>query len=193
MFGDDMIGVPPLLVSSIYRLTVLLILVIILPGCGKLATPAAPAVVQSQDGSCEVTIPVNWVERPTGTTAVLRIGVASEDALFMVLRFAKEDLAADEDYRRQGSRYMDELASSPSFENAKITKGPDDILINGRSAVRYQVEGLMKIERTRFILLISVVDGQKSIFRLVGTLVPSSAAKYHAAIADVTNSFVERP
>jgi len=177
------------------RPTILLLCLVVLPACGKLRTPAASAaVVQARDASCEVTLPANWVERSTADgAAVLRVGAASEDALFMVLRFAKEDLAADETYRRQGSRYMDELAASPSLEDVKVTRGPDEVLVNGRPAVRYQVEGVVKNERARVVFLISVVDGQNSIFRLVGTLTPSNTAKYRAAVEEVTNSFVERP
>jgi hypothetical protein len=182
------------------RLTCLLLIGIVpsLAGCGKLKVPLPPAAVPSKtvvarDGSCQVVLPPGWVERKKEGNPVLRAGVPSENALFMVMRIPKEDLAADETCLSQGRGYMDELRDSPAFEQLTITRGPIDCAVNGRAAVRYEVEVILKKGRTKFYFHIKVVDGEKSFFRLVGTLVPSEAAKHRGEVEEITNSFTELP
>jgi hypothetical protein len=183
----------------IKSLSVLLLILVVFPGCGRFGKPAPAAVARKRsvvlalDSSCKVKLPANWVELSiTGKSEVLRVGLPSEDAAFNVIRLPKEESAKGDTYRSLGSHSIEQLTTSDLFDQMKVTRGPDDVLIDGRHAVRYEVEGVVKKSRARVIYFISVVEGQKSFFRLVGILFPPEGENSRTPLEEVTNSFVDR-
>jgi len=170
-------------------------LAITLASCQKLTGPAGgqSGVVIAKDRSCQVVLPSGWHERKEEGTAVLRAGEPGETALFMILRIHKEDLADNVTLKEQGRAYMDELRDNPLYEKVMITNGPVDCSIHGLPGLQYELDGVLKEGRTKFHYIITVVKGDKSFFRLVGTLLPSSVAKYRSGVEELTKSFTELP
>jgi hypothetical protein len=164
-------------------------------GCKRLAGPAVGKGNQlvAADKSCQVILPSGWHARAEGDRAVLRAGAPGETALFMVLRIPKEDLADKETLQNEGRIYMDELRENEVYEKLTVVSGPVSRTINGRPALQYEVDGVMKEGRTKFRYLINVVEGEKSFFRLVGTMLPSAMTKYGSGVEEITNSFTELP
>jgi hypothetical protein len=183
-------------------LLIVVVAVLGLEGCGKFlklrsrSTPAVaqPQLVTARDGSCRVRLPAGWVERSADTgPAVLKVGEPTEEALFMAVRARKEDLAEGETYRDQGGRYVDDLKKGGQYSEFKIVAGPTDCEVNGRPAVRYEVDALLKKNQKWYTYFIAVVDGKKAIFKLVGTVTRSQTEKYRPAEEEVANSFTELP
>ena len=171
------------------------ILVIALAGCNKLKGPAAGQsnIVVAQDKSCQVILPSGWHERNKDGAPVLRAGGPGETALFTVVRIPKEDLADNVTLQNEGQSYIDELRKKPLYEKITLTSGPVDRTIRSRPALQYELDGVMKEGKTKFHYVITVVEGQRSFFRLIGTLVPSAMAKYRSDVDEVTKSFAELP
>jgi hypothetical protein len=147
----------------------------------------------ARDGSCQNTLPPGWVGREPKDVGVLKAGISSDRAAFLVTRLAKEDAAAGWTCRDEGRRAVNNLLVGPEFENMKVLRGPEDRGVNGRSAVQYELEGLYKPEARRFIYILTFVEGERSIFMLTTTLLPSDAGRFRDAGDKIVGSFKELP
>jgi hypothetical protein len=143
------------------------------------------------DGSCQVHLPPGWITVPVQPGGVLAADGLSGRATFDAFRSAKQDLAPGETYRTQARQYVDALLANPQYENPRLTKGPVDCVVNGRPAVEYEMEGIFIQQRTRFVFLIRVIDGERSIFKVAVNLPPSEAAQHRPTAEKLLGSFKE--
>lgn len=167
-------------------------------GANAADTPdsSKPQPLVAQDRTCKVVVPVGWTERPLEKSGyILRAWVPDSDsgATFCVLRIPKEDLAEDVTYLDRARRWVDGAAKSNALENAKITKGPTKYLINGRDAVKYEMEAVDSGSRFKIRFEFTVVDGKNAFFDLGTAHLPSEAAKRRQELDDLINSFEELP
>jgi len=147
----------------------------------------------ARDGSCRIMLPLGWIELEAKGVILLQAGIPSDQATFTVTRVAKVDVAPGLTYRDEGRQAVHRLQVSPEFENMKILRGPDDRVVNNRAAVRYELEGISKAMGRRFIYIVTCVDGERSIFHLMTTVVPSEVDRYREPGEKMVASFEELP
>jgi hypothetical protein len=157
------------------------------------AAPAPPAVrtIVAADGSCQVALPLAWVERRPEKNRVLWACVEPNGPMFHVIPTPREDLADDMTLVSFADGYFDTLRQSPRVDQVTVTKGPALFQVNGLAAVRYEVDGVVRASRYKVRWHFAFVVGRRAFYMLTAALRPSDEAAHRAAIDAALASFAE--
>jgi hypothetical protein len=175
-----------------------------LAGCGRanqsgrravFSSPSAisPVTIVARDRSCQVLLLAGWTERTRDDPPVVRASVGSGAVSLLILREPKENHAATDTSLDQERKYIEEINRLTALEKVTTSNGPTECTVNGRLAVRYELEAMEKLGGRKVRYLIVVVEGRKSFFRLAGTFRPSDEERYRPEIEEIMNSFTELP
>lgn len=155
----------------------------------NVGTLAQNTVVQATDGRSQIRLPSGWTKM-TGLNdkAEIQVGSQSQSAYLIVLTETKADFDSGLTYRQHARLTLDILLENA--KNARITKGPTEVKVGGRSAVQYEVNA--QVDNFRVIYLHTTVDGQSAFHQIVAWTVPSQWQRNRTTMQQVINSFAER-
>lgn len=149
---------------------------------------AQTAVVKSTDSRSQVKLPAGWVAMPDlHEEADLEIGNAKESAYLIVLSEAKIDFSEQITYREHAQITLKQLVENTT--NAKVVRGPTELMVSGRPAIQYEVQG--EVDNFRYIYFHTTIDGRKSFHQLIAWTPPSRLTSNRKVLETVINSFTE--
>ena len=149
---------------------------------------STPVVIKSDSGRSQVLAPAGWsVKTNLHPNADLRVGNDIILAYLVELPDSKVDVADKVTYHEHARVTLDNFMKT--IEGAKITRGPTELVINGRSAVQYEVIGTL--DDRKFVYLHTTIDGEKYFHQLLAFTTPSRLEDNRKALYGIINSFTE--
>jgi hypothetical protein len=167
---------------------------VVAAGCARKAPQApakvaavGPAPVLSADGRFELRAPPDWVPtKKLSNNAVLQVASTRKEGSVLVLSKSKRVFPEPVSYRDYAKNTVEELRGLA--KEGEIVRGPTDLMIDGRPAVRYEVKG--KVKDLPIHYLHTTVDGKDALHQIVAA--SSQMEKHRQTIEDIVGSFRER-
>jgi hypothetical protein len=143
-------------------------------------------VVSAKDNSCEISVPVSWLENPKlKEEAVIVANDSTQNGFVMVLRDLKQDYTGSlVDYASDAiDRMRKKLKSSEVGPQQTAT-------IQTRSAIQQVVRG--EINRLRIAYFVTYVEGETGFYQIICWSLESKEASARTVFEKITHSFRER-
>jgi hypothetical protein len=143
-------------------------------------------VVPAKDNSCEISIPVSWVENPKiKEDAVIVANDSGQNRFVMILRDGKQDYTGNlGDYARDATeRMLKKLTSSQSGLRGSTS-------VQGRSAIQQVVRG--EVSRLRISYFITYIEGETGFYQVICWSLESTEAATRPLFEKIANSFREK-
>lgn len=161
-------------------------------GCDKIAESLSqsknPVTITSADGKAQVTTPGNWKKRTDlHEDGMLQTADIIGENYFVVISDNKADLEDGMTVEEHS-----DLTRSTIMANVKDcqqTAGPIMLTINGRSAVQYELRGV--VSGVKIVYLHTTADGDDMFYQILAWTMPSSYQKNKPILESVVNSFKE--
>lgn len=161
-------------------------------GCDKIAeglfSAKEPVTITSTDGKTQVITPGNWEKRTDlHDDAILQAANTREENYIVVISDNKADL--EDGMTVEGHS---DITRSTFLENVKgctQTAGPINLTINGRTAVQYELRGV--VSGVKVVYLHTTADGDDQFYQILAWTLPSNYQKNKPILESVVNSFKE--
>jgi hypothetical protein len=159
---------------------------------GTFATVAATSaggVVRSNDGVCQVTLPMGWSKAQIPGDHSLQVADANR-GLFLVVTTEKKTDFADNLKCREYARLATQN-SLAALEDGRIVSGPTETNVNGRPAIQHEITGTLKENRIKISFLTTAVEGKKNFHYVVAWSLQSRYAADRPSLEQVVRTFRE--
>lgn len=157
---------------------------------GTFATVGAPGgVVRSDDGACQVTLPMGWSKTRIDGNHNLQVADAARGLYLVVTTEKKADFADNmkcQEYARLATQN-----SLAALDDARILSGPTETTIAGRPAIQHEVTGTLKENRIKISFLTMAVEGKKHFHYVAAWSLQSRYATDRPSLEQVIRSFRE--
>jgi hypothetical protein len=157
------------------------------------ATTAAAVVgdgtiLKSNDGSIQIQVPAGWsLTTDLNARAELQIRSPKRDVGLVILTELKTDFRTGMTYREHSE--LTRNAFMKKVSDAKIVRGPTDLVIHARPALQCEIHGLDK--DSRFAALHTTIDGRDSFHQVLITTTPSLLERNRTTFQEILNSITE--
>ena len=119
--------------------------------------------------------------------AQLQTGDARAETYLIVISELKSNFAGNFTFRQHSDSSRQGVLDG--LKGGKVVGDPKDLVINGRPAVQYAIEGVA--ENIPVLYLHTTIDGKDSFHQVLAWTLSSRAGTHRGVLEDVTNSFTE--
>jgi hypothetical protein len=161
--------------------------------------PPAPGVqvdggaVTATDGRCRLRLLPGWSVRPDleNDEASIKVADTARGAYLIVLTDEKADFA--DDLTPQGFSDITRAKLLKNLDQPTVVAGPRNLVVNGRSAVQYEIHGTSRGSRLKLAYLHTAVDGEHTFHQVVAWTILSKLMQNRAALEAATNGLTDVP
>jgi Ni,Fe-hydrogenase III component G len=155
-------------------------------GCGAIGN-TSPRTVTSTDGLTQIVVPPGWkVRDDLNEEADIQVGDLRNNAYLIILSEKKidfDDISYHQHSKLTRTGFMEQL------DNARVSIGPTELTVNGRNAVKYELQG--SVNGIKIVYLHITVDGDTAFHQILTWTVPSALDKNREAMDFLVRSFEE--